>query len=148
MKPRMVATRAAVARRPATSEPTSEMPEMALVADMSGVCSSGGTRVMTMKPDEAGQHEDVELDGSAWVRRSVRSPGDDGSRRGRRVIAPVISSVGVERQRAVLRERCCERASSTFRPNIWLAWNGTVAGRFTGPMMVTPGLDDRLARRG
>src|SRR4029079_7140563 len=34
----------------ATSEPTSEMPEMALVADMSGVCSSGGTRVMTLKP--------------------------------------------------------------------------------------------------
>ena len=31
----------------ATSEPTSEMPEMAFVADMSGVCSSGGTRVMT-----------------------------------------------------------------------------------------------------
>ena len=30
-----------------TSEPMSEMPEMALVADMSGVCSSGGTRLMT-----------------------------------------------------------------------------------------------------
>ena len=30
----------------ATSEPTSEMPEIAFVADMSGVCSSGGTRVM------------------------------------------------------------------------------------------------------
>ena len=35
-------------RRPAaTSEPTSEMPEIALVADISGVCSSGGTRVIT-----------------------------------------------------------------------------------------------------
>ena len=34
-------------RAPAsTSEPTSEMPLMALVADMSGVWSSGGTRVM------------------------------------------------------------------------------------------------------
>ena len=31
----------------ATSEPTSEMPEIAFVADMSGVCSSGGTRVIT-----------------------------------------------------------------------------------------------------
>ena len=31
----------------ATSEPTSEMPEIALVADISGVCNSGGTRVMT-----------------------------------------------------------------------------------------------------
>ena len=31
----------------ATSEPTREMPEIALVADMSGVCSRGGTRVMT-----------------------------------------------------------------------------------------------------
>ena len=46
MKPRMVA------RRPycppaATIEPTSEIPEIAFVADMSGVCSSGGTRVMT-----------------------------------------------------------------------------------------------------
>ena len=31
----------------ATSEPTSEMPEMALVADISGVCSRAGTLVMT-----------------------------------------------------------------------------------------------------
>ena len=31
----------------ATSEPTSEMPQMALVPLMSGVCSSGGTREMT-----------------------------------------------------------------------------------------------------
>ncbi len=31
-----------------TSEPTNEMAEMALVADISGVWSSGGTRVMTM----------------------------------------------------------------------------------------------------
>src|SRR5579872_7186177 len=30
-----------------TREPISEMPEMALVADMSGVCSSGGTREIT-----------------------------------------------------------------------------------------------------
>src|SRR5689334_22261357 len=30
-----------------TSEPISEMPEMALVADMSGVCSRGGTREIT-----------------------------------------------------------------------------------------------------
>ncbi len=31
----------------ATSEPTSEMPLMALVPLMSGVCKSGGTREMT-----------------------------------------------------------------------------------------------------
>ena len=24
-----------------------------------------------------------------------------------------------------------------FRPNIWLAWNATVAGRFSGAMIVT-----------
>lgn len=30
-----------------TSEPTSEMPEMAFVADISGVCSSGGMREST-----------------------------------------------------------------------------------------------------
>ena len=30
----------------ATNEPTSEMPEMALVADISGVCNSAGTLVM------------------------------------------------------------------------------------------------------
>ncbi len=35
------------------SEPISEMPEMALVADMSGVCRSGGTRVMRWKPRKA-----------------------------------------------------------------------------------------------
>ena len=29
-----------------TSEPISEMPEIALVADMSGVCNKGGTRMM------------------------------------------------------------------------------------------------------
>ena len=37
----------------ATSDPTSEIPEIALVADMSGVCSSGGTRVMTWYPTTA-----------------------------------------------------------------------------------------------
>ena len=31
----------------ATSEPTSEMPEIALVADISGVCNNAGTRVIT-----------------------------------------------------------------------------------------------------
>jgi hypothetical protein len=30
-----------------TIEPTSEIPEMALVADIKGVCNSGGTREMT-----------------------------------------------------------------------------------------------------
>ncbi len=36
------------AEAPATmSEPTNEMPDIALVADISGVCSSGGTRVIT-----------------------------------------------------------------------------------------------------
>src|ERR1019366_3243537 len=34
----------------ATIAPTSEMPEIALVADISGVCSNGGTRWMMMKP--------------------------------------------------------------------------------------------------
>ena len=34
-------------RPAATSEPTSEMPEIAFVADISGVCSSGGTCVIT-----------------------------------------------------------------------------------------------------
>ena len=43
-----------------TSEPTSGMPEMALVAAISGVCSSGETRPITSKPREAGQHEDEE----------------------------------------------------------------------------------------
>jgi hypothetical protein len=28
-------------------EPTSEMPEMALVADIKGVCNNGGTREIT-----------------------------------------------------------------------------------------------------
>ena len=36
-----------------TSEPTSEMALMALVADMSGVCSSAGTRVMVKNPTKA-----------------------------------------------------------------------------------------------
>ena len=38
-----VARSAIVAAPARTSEPISEMPEMALVADISGVCSSGGT---------------------------------------------------------------------------------------------------------
>src|SRR5262249_8980725 len=45
-KPRRVATCPSFAPA-ATSEPTSEMPEMAFVADISGVCSRGGTRVIT-----------------------------------------------------------------------------------------------------
>ena len=48
-KPRIVATLLRC-EPAATSEPTSEMPEIAFVADISGVCSSGGTRVITMKP--------------------------------------------------------------------------------------------------
>ena len=47
MKPRMRADASRGRDPAATSEPTSEMPEMALVADISGVCSSGGTLVMT-----------------------------------------------------------------------------------------------------
>src|SRR5687768_7446671 len=50
--PRMVLT----ALRPApaaTSDPTSEMPEIALVADINGVCSSGGTRAITRNPTNA-----------------------------------------------------------------------------------------------
>ena len=46
IKPRMCATGERVAPA-STSEPISEMPEMALVADISGVCSRGGTRLMT-----------------------------------------------------------------------------------------------------
>ena len=45
-KPRKVLSRSYWA--PAiTNEPINEMPEIALVADMSGVCSNGGTREMT-----------------------------------------------------------------------------------------------------
>ena len=43
MKPRIVLT--VLYRAPAvTIEPTKEIPEIALVADISGVCSNGGTR--------------------------------------------------------------------------------------------------------
>src|SRR3954465_5842972 len=45
-KPRMVAT-CPWSEPAATNEPTSEMPEIALVADINGVCSRGGTRVIT-----------------------------------------------------------------------------------------------------
>src|SRR5829696_4134298 len=46
MKPRIVLTLLYCA--PAvTIEPTREMPEIALVADIKGVCSSGGTREIT-----------------------------------------------------------------------------------------------------
>jgi hypothetical protein len=46
MKPSMVLTVLYLA--PAvTIEPTSEMPEIAFVADIKGVCSNGGTREMT-----------------------------------------------------------------------------------------------------
>ena len=47
MKPRIVAT-LFLAEPAAISDPTSEMPEIAFVAAMSGVCSSGGTREITM----------------------------------------------------------------------------------------------------
>ena len=43
-----------------TIEPTSEMPEMALVADISGVCSSARHLRDDLVADEAGQHEDVQ----------------------------------------------------------------------------------------
>ena len=47
MKPRIVLT--VLYRAPAvTIEPTSEIPEIAFVADMRGVCKSGGTREITL----------------------------------------------------------------------------------------------------
>ena len=46
----------------ATMEPTSEMPEMALVAAISGVCSSGGTLRDHHVADERGEHEHVQLE--------------------------------------------------------------------------------------
>ena len=46
MKPRMILAQSCISPT-TTREPISEMPEMALVADMSGVCSKGGTREMT-----------------------------------------------------------------------------------------------------
>src|SRR5205823_4793033 len=51
-KPSSVATRLCAAPA-AMSDPTSEIPEIALVAAISGVCSSGGTRVITMYPVNA-----------------------------------------------------------------------------------------------
>ena len=52
MNPRSVATRLCCA--PAMiSEPTSEMPEIAFVAAINGVCSSGGTFEITMYPVNA-----------------------------------------------------------------------------------------------
>ncbi len=45
----------------ATSDPTSEMPEMAFVADINGVCNSAGTARDHLIADEAGQHEHVQL---------------------------------------------------------------------------------------
>jgi len=36
-----------------TIEPTSEMPEIAFVADINGVCKSGGTREITWYPRNA-----------------------------------------------------------------------------------------------
>ena len=47
MNPRMVETLLCAAPA-AISEPTSEMPEIALVAAMSGVCSNAGTFEITM----------------------------------------------------------------------------------------------------
>src|SRR6266850_906329 len=52
MNPRMVAS--SLRLEPAiTSEPTSEIAEIALVADINGVCRRGGTREMTWYPRNA-----------------------------------------------------------------------------------------------
>jgi hypothetical protein len=60
MKPRIVAT-LPYCPPASTMLPTSEMPLIALVAAMSGVCSSGGTLRDDEEADEAGENEDVEL---------------------------------------------------------------------------------------
>src|SRR5262245_54701383 len=49
MKPSMILSQSCISPT-TTREPISEMPEMALVADISGVCSRGGTREMTWMP--------------------------------------------------------------------------------------------------
>ena len=46
VKPRMV-LKVLYCAPAMTIEPTNEMPEMAFVADINGVCSSGGTREIT-----------------------------------------------------------------------------------------------------
>ena len=86
----------------ATSEPTSEMPEMALVADISGVCSRAGTLVMIWIADEAGQHEHVEpQERQADRRRSSLPPPPGGSR----MPMPVMKAVSRgAREEAVLRK--------------------------------------------
>jgi hypothetical protein len=38
-------------------EPTSEIPEIALVADINGVCRSGGTREITRYPRNAAREK-------------------------------------------------------------------------------------------
>src|SRR4051812_34738941 len=61
--PRMVLTMLRPAPA-ATSEPTSEIPEIAFVADMSGVCSSGGARAETsIPPKPGGPNTDNRLEG-------------------------------------------------------------------------------------
>src|SRR3954447_2392561 len=99
MKPSAVATPPRCAPA-ATIEPTSEMPEMALVADISGVCSSGGTRVITMKPTKPARTKTYSS------RISIASPGrrnddlavaHDGHRRSDLVVP-------IEMQRALVRE--------------------------------------------
>ena len=94
------------------------MPEIALVADISGVCSSGGTRVITMIADEAGQHEDVELENH--IAFGISEVGrDDLSVVGHVVIAPVISSAASSTSAPSFTR--CLSSSRMLRPNIWLA---------------------------
>ena len=85
--------------------------------------------------DEAGQHEDVELEKIAISRSTFPSWVI--------IIAPVISSVASSWSAPSFTR--CLSSSKMLRPNIWLAWNGTVLGTLSGAMIVTSCDSHRLA---
>ena len=110
-RPRSNPRTVAIAPRPAParmSDPTSEMPEIAFVSDISGVCSSGGTRVITSIADERREHEDAqpELDAidhvTATSSRAATNPLVARSRRPVRPASPRTISSSQSGSSAVL----------------------------------------------
>ena len=144
------------------------MPEIALEPDISGVCSVGGTLVMTSKPTKIASTKTV----SSRIENQVHGPppqprsaacfgggrapeSHPGPRatRGCTTSPSWVTSVPatISSSRSMFSApslTMLSRKVATFLAYIWLAWYGTVAGMLVGPRMVHAVFVHRLAGPG
>ena len=82
-----------------TIEPISEMPEIALVADISGVCKSGGTREMMWKPRKPARMKMYRASSRSFGSVSMVAPNPKfGSRNSKQILYQIRNSTRYQRR--------------------------------------------------